>query len=571
MYRGQKRVPLEWSFMAQKTWKDPFNELELDVIVSDENGREWKVPAFWGGGNVWRVRFAAPEIGRYHFRSVCSDPSDPGLHGVTGELEIEPYTGDNPLYKYGQIRVMPDGRHLMHEDGKPFMWLGDTWWMVFSSRINGSDEIARLTRDRREKGFTVIQLIDGLWCDVHAYDRRGKNEEGYCWEPDWARINPYFYDSADVKMKAIVDAGLVPLVAGSWGFYLKFMPREKMKQHYRYMVARYAAYPLMWNVAGETCMPYYYDDTQDPNDSRSAGDARKQDWAEILDYLKAIDPYNRTALAHETAGVLPQDGLPNQACLDIVMFQGTHSQNYHAIARAVNFVEELVALDPPRPVINGETCYEGMLNNCGPEIQRMIFWNTILKGGAGFTYGAQGVWAASHENDPFGPSAYGMTWGYHTWQKASQFDGGKQIGAARKYLCRFNWWELQPAIEKLTTFDDVEPFYQPACAATPDDNLLIAYVPPQNSNSAEEGFAPIYRCFNMRFRGLRPGDRYVVYAYDNVRDEETELYVAEVEADGTLPLVTRSYQEWVYVAEKNNTRHCSPIPARPLLFGMMGR
>ena len=318
----------------------------------------------------------------------CTDPEDAGLHGITGELEIEPYTGSNPLYKYGQIRVMPDGHHLMHEDGKPFIWLGDTWWMVFSSRINGTDEIQYLTKDRADKGFTVIQMINGLWCDVHAFDRRGKNEEGYCWEANWERINPYFYDSADVKMEAIINAGLVPLLAGSWGFYMGYMGVEKMKQHYRYMVARYSAYPLMWNVGGETCMPGYYGDTKDPENPKSAGPKRKQDWADVLDYLKAIDPYNRTAIAHETAGVMPKDGLPNQEILDVVMFQGTHCESREAVAHAVNAVKPLVALEPARPVINGETCYEGMLNNCGPEIQRMIFWNTMLKGGAGWTYGA---------------------------------------------------------------------------------------------------------------------------------------------------------------------------------------
>ena len=207
------------------------------------------------------------------------------------------------------------------------------------------------------------------------------------------------------------------------------------------------------------------------------------------------------------------------------------------------------------------------MNNCGPEIQRMIFWNTILKGGAGWTYGAQGVWAASHEKDPFGPSAYGMTWGYHTWQEASQFPGGKQVGAARKRLGRFKWWEFKPAMDKLTTFDDVEPFYQPACAEIPGE-VLIAYVPVPCAG--DNGFTGIIYAFGMKFKNLTPGDRYVVLAYDNVRDEEIELYVTEVDEDGTLPLISQSYQEWVYVAEKTTVRPVTPRNVPPLLFGMMG-
>lgn len=107
LFKGQRRVPLEWSFTSQKAHKDPFNEVELDVILADEQGNEWKVPAFWGGGTNWRVRFAAPDVGRYTWKSVCSDPEDKGLHGKCGELEIGAYTGNNPLYKYGQIRSCP--------------------------------------------------------------------------------------------------------------------------------------------------------------------------------------------------------------------------------------------------------------------------------------------------------------------------------------------------------------------------------------------------------------------------------------------------------------------------------
>ena len=571
MYKGVRRVPLEWNFTSEKFHEDPFNEMELDVIVKDEEGTEWKVPAFWGGGTNWRVRFAAPHVGKYTFRSVCTDPEDKGLHGITGELEIDPYTGNNPLYKYGQIRVMPDGKHLMHEDGKPFLWLGDTWWMVFSERINNTDEINYLAKDRADKGFSVIQIMNGLWCDVHAFDRRGKNDQGYCWEMNWERINPYFYDSADMKMEAIVNAGLVPLLAGSWGFYMQFLGREKMKQHYRYMVARYGAYPLMWNIGGETCMPNYYGDSKDPEDPRSAGPERKADWAAVLDYLKEIDPYNRTALAHETGGVMPEEGLPNQDVLDVIMFQGTHSQSQEAIAYAVNYIEPLVKLDPPRPVINGECCYEGMFNAAGPEIQRMIFWNTILKGGAGWTYGAQGVWAASHEKNPFGPSAYGMTWGYHSWQKASQFEGGKQVGASRKYLNKFPWWKLQRSDEKFTDQTGVHPFFKAVCASTPDNELLMAYAPISVMEGDKVGFMPCLRAFTNKFLGLKPGDRYVVYAYDAVRDEEIELYVTEVDPDGSLPLITKSYQEWVYVAEKTTIRPCTPRTEVPPLvnFGML--
>ena len=76
-------------------------------------------------------------------------------------------------------------------------------------------------------------------------------------------------------------------------------------------------------------------------------------------------------------------------------------------------------------------------------------------------------------------------------------------------------------------------------------------------------------CFTNRFKGLTPGDRYVISAYDAVRDEEIELYVTEVDPDGTIPLITKSYQEWVYVAERTTIRPCTDRIKPPLMFAMM--
>ena len=47
-----------------------------------------------------------------------------------------------------------------------------------------------LTADRVSKGFTVVQIIAGLYPDMPAFDPRGANEAGFPWEADYARITP---------------------------------------------------------------------------------------------------------------------------------------------------------------------------------------------------------------------------------------------------------------------------------------------------------------------------------------------------------------------------------------------
>jgi hypothetical protein len=71
-----------------------------------------------------------------------------------------------------------------------------------------------------------------------AFDPRGANEAGYAWEPEYARINPAYFDQADVRMAALVQAGLVPCIVGSWGYYLPLMGQRKIRQHWRYMSAQ---------------------------------------------------------------------------------------------------------------------------------------------------------------------------------------------------------------------------------------------------------------------------------------------------------------------------------------------
>ena len=109
--RSQANVPMEIIFTAQRPHTDPFNEITLDVTFIDPSGALRKVPAFWAGGEKWKVRYASPLIGTHRWRSECSDASDAGLHAVEGTMEISAYNGENPLFRHGPIRVAANKRH----------------------------------------------------------------------------------------------------------------------------------------------------------------------------------------------------------------------------------------------------------------------------------------------------------------------------------------------------------------------------------------------------------------------------------------------------------------------------
>ncbi|MCD6302325.1 MAG: DUF4038 domain-containing protein, partial [Anaerolineae bacterium] len=160
---GTVRCVSEWFYRTGKAYVSPFDEVSLDVIVIKPDGEEQIIPTYWAGDGVWRVRYAPELPGRYELRTVCSDTANADLHDVSDVLEVAPYEGNDPLKVHGPIQVSSDRRHFCHQDGTPFFWLGDTWWMGFTRRLRWPEEFQRLTEDRVRKGFSVIQIVAGLY------------------------------------------------------------------------------------------------------------------------------------------------------------------------------------------------------------------------------------------------------------------------------------------------------------------------------------------------------------------------------------------------------------------------
>ena len=160
------------------------------------------MPTFWAGNGTWRVRFAAQEAGHYSFTTVCSDTANRDLHARTGTLEVDKRASSHRNF----VRVSEDKRHFQSADGTPFFWLGDTWWMGLTNRLSWPDGFQTLTADRVAKGFTVVQIVAGLYPDMPPFDPRGANEAGFPWETDFARINPAYFDMADLRIRHLVDS-----------------------------------------------------------------------------------------------------------------------------------------------------------------------------------------------------------------------------------------------------------------------------------------------------------------------------------------------------------------------------
>jgi hypothetical protein len=527
---GIERCISEWAFHSVKTYVDPFNDIELDVVVTDPQGREERVPAFWAGEHVWRIRYTPHSAGSYSYRTICSDPHNPNLHGQAGAIEVSTYNGGNPLLKHGAIRVASDRLHFEHEDGTPFFWLGDTWWMGLCKRLGWPEDFQTLLRDRAKKGFTVVQIVAGLYPDMPPFDVRGENEAGYAWEPDFARINPHYFDMADLRIQCLVDNGLVPCIVGCWGFFLPLMGVTKVKEHWRYIVARWGAYLVIWCLAGEGTMPYYLSKNKSEDSAN-----QKRGWTELGRYVRSIDPFRHPITIHPTSSA--RDTVEDQSVLDFDMLQTGHNDVW-SIPNTVDQVTGNLLRMPRMPVLVGEVTYEGSIQQNRQQVVRFMFWSCLLSGAGGHTYGAGGIWEVQTQAHPYGASPWGGGYGDLPWDIAYKYPGSQQIGWGKELLTRYEWWRLEPHAEWVEPHWTKENYLLPYAAGIPGE-LRVVYIP-----------------LNMwelpKMMNLEPHVAYEAFWFDLATGKEYPVGKVLPEPNGTYQLPRSKHidlVDWIFVLE----------------------
>lgn len=517
----------EWSYSSGKAYKDPFNEVELDIVFQHDSGTQYRVPAFWGGGQDWRVRFGPPAEGRYRWHTICSDTSNADLHGQTGTLEVAPYSGDNPLYRHGPIRVGPDRRHFQHTDGTPFFWLGDTWWMGLCRRLSWPDDFQTLAADRLRKGFSVVQIVAGLYPDMPGFDPRGENEAGFPWEKGYTRINPAYFDTADVRIQYLADRGIVPCVVGCWGYYLPILGIPKIKQHWRNLIARWGSYPVVWCLAGEGTMPFYLSQHREEDAA-----LQKRGWTDVARYVRSVDALHHPITIHPSRAA--RDTVEDDTVLDFDMLQTGHNDRA-SIPNTVTQVTRSYGRTPKMPVLVGEVCYEGIMGASREKVQRFMFWSCVLSGAAGHTYGANGIWQVNREDKPYGPSPHGRSWGDTPWDVAYRLPGSGELGLAKKLLGRYEWWRFEPHPEWAEPHWTNEDYLGTYAAGIPSE-VRIFFLP--------DGKPPVVQA-------LEAGVAYNAYFFNPATAAEHTLGRVSADASGTWKAPeTPIFQDWILVLHK---------------------
>jgi hypothetical protein len=519
-------VATEWSYESSKQYSDPFNQIEVDAVVTLPSGQEERIPAFWAGGSTWRARYAPAAPGVYRVRSVASDTANRDLHGQNFTLRAEAYAGQNPHYKHGVLKIADDQRHFQHADGTPFFWLGDTWWMGLCKRLPWPDGFETLAADRLQKGFTIVQIVAGLYPDMEPFDERGANEAGFPWEREYARINPAYFDEADVRIRYLADHGLAACVVGFWGYFIPRMGMEKVKQHWRYLVARWGAYPVVWCLAGEGTMPYYLSKTKEQD-----AETQKHGLTELARYVHSIDPHHHPITIHPSSSA--RQCVDDPSVLDFDMLQTGHNDR-QSVPNTIETVNRSLAASPKMPVLIGEVCYEGIAEASRQEVERFMFWSAILGGTGGHTYGANGIWQVNTREKPYGLSPHGHSWGGPAWDIAAQLPGSRQTGLAKGLLTRYSWWKLEPKPELVDPHWTKGDYWEAFAGLIPGE-AIVAFLP------------SAYKA--VTFKNV-PAGTYKAFFFNPSDATETPIGDVSPEADGSWkPPEVPIFRDWVIVLE----------------------
>ena len=178
--------------------------------------------------------------------------------------------------------------------------------------------------------------------------------------------------------------------------------------------------------------------------------------------------------AHMHGGLVTPAHVDARGWVDFHMYQSSHGTN--AQAEAYRLADSCRQLQPVRPILNGEPCYEnhGHFRHLSRHSRidvRNAGWRSVLAGAnAGLSYGGHGLWSWHREGEDFraGPFS-GMC---VPWEEALHYGGASDYAFLRRFFEQHSYWSLQPCQDLLA--DDAE---QVRAAVLPDDRVFLVYIP----------------------------------------------------------------------------------------------
>jgi len=327
-----------------------------------------------------------------------------------------------------QLRVSDNRRYLVHSDGRPFFWLGDTAWELFH-RLD-REEADFYLRTRAEQGFTLIQavvLAEHRFDEPNAYGHHPL----FCYDP--TQPMEAYFEHVDWVVDRAAELGLWTGLLPTWGDKWNrkwgqgpelFTP-ENAAVYGEWLGRRYADRPIVWILGG---------------DRPVENDQHRAIVRAMAKGLRQGDGGRGLMTFHPCGQQTSAQYFHGDDWLAFNMYQTGHSRE----RKPWQSIAADYAREPAKPCLDGEPGYEDHPDRFKPEngyldqhdVRRFLWWD-LFAGACGHTYGCHDIWQF------FGPGRAPITAARTPWRQAITLPGAGQMRHARRLL------EARPFLERV--------------------------------------------------------------------------------------------------------------------------
>jgi hypothetical protein len=338
----------------------------------------------------------------------------------------------------GRLKVSDNKRFLVHENGQPFYWLGDTAWELFHRLTR--EEAEKYLKNRAEKGFTVIQAV-GL------AELQGLKDPNPYWELPLKELDPTkpneaYFQHVDWIIDKAAELGLYiallptwgdKLFKDSWGDGPEIFNADNAKIFGKWIGNRYKDRKnMIWVLMGD----------RNPRNEKDVAV-----WRAMAEGItEGVGDADKVLItAHPQPNEMADGGagkwFHNENWYDFNMFQTGHCRENKVYDR----IQVAYNRTPTKPTLDAEPLYEDHpvcfnaadLGKSSAYDTRVFAYWSVFAGAFGNTYGCHDVWQM------YAPNRKSINGASIPWYDAINLPGAGQMQYLRKLI------ESRPMLDRV--------------------------------------------------------------------------------------------------------------------------
>ncbi len=339
----------------------------------------------------------------------------------------------------GPLRVSDNNRYLVHADGTPFFYMGDTAWELLH-RLS-REEADRYLKRRAEQGFSVIQAV--ALAEFDGLKEPNPYGETPLLNDDPAKPNEAYFKHVDYIIDKAAEYGLVigllptwgdKVFKDTWGKGPEIFTPQNARVYGKWIGKRYATRKnIIWIMGGDR--------------TPRAGSADVAIWRSMAEGVQegAGGPSNALMSFHPQPNGIQDGGSAKWFGQDVWLDFNMHQTGHCRDIPVYDYIATSYAKTPTKPTMDAEPIYEdhpvcfnaqdfGIANAF--DVRKAAYLD-LFAGAHGHTYGCHDIWQMHSPSRPAvnNPRLY--------WPEAMELPGASQMKFVRQLM------ESRPMLERV--------------------------------------------------------------------------------------------------------------------------